>query len=201
VPGGRRDGGCLHLRVHRRDDRQPTGLEQRLPAGLVRPEPHVGEQLVQDVVAEVAVGPGAAGRRATGVETERSGDGRLVLLCSDVPELEHAVEHDVAALDRVFGRVGRVERRGVLDDAGQQRRLRQRQLGRRRAEVALGSRLDAVRAVAEEDEVEVALEDLVLAHRVGELEGVARLLELAGVADLEDLLALGLGPGLRSAGS
>jgi hypothetical protein len=122
-PGGRRDGGGLHLRVHRRDDRQAAGLEQRLPAGLVRPETLVGEQLVQDVVAEVAVRAGAAGRRPAG-SSPSGRRWRRVLVGGDVAELAHAVEHHVAALERVPRGVGRVERRGVLDDPGEQRRRR-----------------------------------------------------------------------------
>ena len=52
----------------------------------------------------------------------------------------------------------------------------------RGAEVVLRGGLDAVRAVAEVGDVQVALEDLVLAHRVLDGHGVAQLAELALVA-------------------
>ena len=59
----------------------------------------------------------------------------------------------------------------------------------------LGGRLDAVGAVAEVDDVEVLLEDVVLGEGLLELDGEAQLLELAAVGVLDDLALLvgGLG--------
>ena len=68
----------------------------------------------------------------------------------------------VAALDRAIGKAARVVALGPLGQRGERRRLGDIQIPDRLAEVALRRGLDAVRAVAEVDLVEVELEDLVL---------------------------------------
>ena len=73
----------------------------------------------------------------------------------------------------------RVVDRGRLRQAGDHRRLDQRQVPRRLREVRLRGRLDAVGAVAVVDLVHVRLEDLTPSPRLVELEREARLLELA----------------------
>ena len=78
------------------------------------------------------------------------------------------------------GVLGRVVAARALDQAGEHRGLRKRQLVGRGVEVVVGGRLDAVRAVAEVGDVEVVLEDLVLGVVVLDPDGVAQLEELAG---------------------
>ena len=65
----------------------------------------------------------------------------------------------------------RVEPAGVGDHPGEERGLRQVELGGPHPEVRLGTRLHPVGAVAEVHDVEVALEDLVLGHQLLEPAG------------------------------
>src|SRR3546814_19546738 len=83
---------------------------------------------------------------------------------------------DVCSSDRAAGRG---------DYARQQRRLGQRELRNRRAEVGLGRGSDAVGALAEVDDRQVLEEDLVLVDLAVELGGEDRLAHLA----LDRLLA------------
>src|SRR3546814_15740515 len=83
---------------------------------------------------------------------------------------------DVCSSDRAAGRG---------DYARQQRRLGQRELRNRRAEVGLGRGSDAVGALAEVDDRQVLEEDLVLVDLAVELGGEDRLAPLA----LDRLLA------------
>ena len=111
--------------------------------------------------------------------------GVLPLLVGDAAELVHAVEHDVAPGHGPLGEVHRVGRAGVLRQAGEQGRLRQAELAGGDAEVVLRRGLDAVGPVAVVDEVEVALEDLVLGQLLLQRDGVLQLLELAHVVLLD----------------
>jgi hypothetical protein len=79
----------------------------------------------------------------------------------------------------------RVERRGLLDDAGEQGGLAEVELGGGDAEVVLGRSLDAVGLVAVVHEVEVALENLLLGEVLLDVQGVLEFLELAGVGLLD----------------
>ena len=106
-------------------------------------------------------------------------DRGIVLLLGDHTGLEHALEHDVAAVQSCLGVVAGVEAPRLLDQAGQQRGLRQRQLGRGGREVVPRGGLDAVRAVAVVRDVQVALQDLVLGHLLLERDRVLHLLDLA----------------------
>src|SRR5207248_8711037 len=79
---------------------------------------------------------------------------------------------------------------GRLRQAGEQSRLRQRELLRARGEERLRTGLRAVRVATVEDLVQVAGEDLLLAPLLRELRREARFLHLAGeravgVADVE----------------
>ena len=91
--------------------------------------------------------------------------------------------------------VGRVVAGRVLHQAGQHGRLVQLELGGRLGEVVPGGGLDAVGAVAEVGDVEVALEDPVLGVLLLEGDGVAQLADLAlvGVRGGRGLLLLGVG--------
>ena len=103
------------------------------------------------------------------------------LLVGDHAELGHPVEHDVATLEGPVGVVGRVEAGRVLDQPGQHGRLAPVEVLGVLVEVVAGGRLDAVRAVAEVGEVEVALQDPVLGVLLLEGDRVAQLAHLAGV--------------------
>ncbi len=115
----------------------------------------------------------------------------------DDVELGHPVEHHVAARDGTVLVAGRVEADRVLHQAGEGGGLQRVELvGVDREEVP-GGGLDAVGAVAEVGEVEVALEDPVLGVVLLEGDRVAELLDLALVGVRGGRLALGLGVRLR----
>ena len=94
--------------------------------------------------------------------------------------LAHQFDDRIAPLDGALGRATRIVTLGRLGQSGEHRRLGDVEIARRFSEVPLRRRLDAVRAVAERDLIEVQLEDLVL--RVLRLDGARdlRFLELAG---------------------
>ncbi|KWT96882.1 hypothetical protein APY03_2088 [Variovorax sp. WDL1] len=91
----------------------------------------------------------------------------------------HAVQH----MELTDARTARVAHRVVgarrLGQAGQHGGLRERDLPQRLAEVALRGRGEAIGAMAEEDLVQVDLENLVLAQVLLEPEGQQRLQDLA----------------------
>jgi hypothetical protein len=83
----------------------------------------------------------------------------------------------------------------VTDDPGERGALGQIELGGRLGEVVSRRRLDAVRAVTEIGDVEVTLEDLVLAHRLFERHRVAQLADFSRRGHRERGLPFGLGVG------
>ncbi len=100
----------------------------------------------------------------------------------DRPRVDHRQEDDVPARDRAIEvDVRRVARRR-LDEAREQRRLVDLELGGRLPEIAAGSRLDAVQAVAEVHLVEIHLENLLLRVQVLEVRGHDHFPELATVS-------------------
>ncbi len=164
-------------------------------------EGRVAQQVAGDVVAEER----RAGVEATvlgrdHVEAEAIALGLGGLRVGDDLELGHPVEHDVAALERAVGRVRRVVAGGVLHQAGEHRGLTQVQVVGVDVEVVAGGRLDAVGAVTEVGDVEVALEDPVLRVVLLEGDGVAELVELALIGVGGRCLALGLAVGLLDQG-
>ena len=157
-------------------DGQAAGLEQlaALRDGLA--ERRVVEQVVPGVVAEErGAGEPAAVLGRDDLEAELRLLGLVRLLAGDDVELGHPVEHDVAARQGPVGGVGRVVAGGVLHQAGEHRGLPQVELLGVDAEVVAGGRLDAVRAVTEVGDVEVALEDPVLGVLLLERDRVAEL--------------------------
>ena len=102
-----------------------------------------------------------------------------VLVLGDVARVPHGPQHVVAPGDGGLRVVERVEARGLLHEARQQRRLRRPEPPRRDVEVGLRRGLDAVRVVAVEDGVQVGREDLVLRPLVLELQRQPGLADLA----------------------
>jgi hypothetical protein len=94
--------------------------------------------------------------------------------------LLHQRQHEVAPLPGLAGITPGIVVPGALGQGGEQRGLGEVELPRVDAEVVPGRRLDASRAVAEVDVVQVQLEDLVLFELALDLEGHAHLEELAG---------------------
>src|SRR5660398_131112 len=91
--------------------------------------------------------------------TTRRGLGRSRLRRRDEPQLEHAVDDDVAAIDRCQRMIHGIGSDGVLRQTGQHGRLGEVEVLGRDTEVVPGRSLDAVRAVAVVGDVEVAVED------------------------------------------
>jgi len=99
----------------------------------------------------------------------RFGQRRRMLRVVDVVELAHPPQHIGATALRLFAAGHRVVARRRLREPRKQRRLGDRDAGQRLAEVGLRRRRDAIGPLAEEDRVQVQLEDLLLAQLV--LEG------------------------------
>ena len=107
--------------------------------------------------------------------------GFVVLGLPDVAELEHAPEHVVAAHHRAFRIGDGVELGRRLRQTRDHRELGERELGDGTSVVHLRRGADPVGAMAEEDLVDVELQDFVLGEPALDLQREQDLLELAGV--------------------
>jgi hypothetical protein len=106
-------------------------------------------------------------------------------------QVGHALQHHVAPLLGLGRVVHRVVPRGRLDEAREERGLLEVQVLGVLGEVALGRRFDAVRLLAEERDVQVVLEDLLLAEFLLDLDRVLQLAHLAAEGLLSGLGDLG----------
>ena len=170
-------GGALHPGIQRRHDPEAALEQQVVPVGRRLAEPRIRQDPLLDVVDEVRrdVLLVALGRQ---VQHDGGGAGCQVARRVDHPELEHPVQHPVATpLRAVRMRDGVVVHRR-LDQTGEQRGVRERELQWRLVEVRLGRGLDAVRAVAEVHGVQVLRQDPVLAQPLLELPREVGLLDL-----------------------
>ena len=156
------DGGLgprLHGGVQRRADLQAPLVDRLLPVPL----DHVGPQRVEEPCPVQVV-------RNGGYESGVLRPGLIRLGVRDGAEHLHPADDSQPV---GLGAVG-VEGRGVVvrrvDDAGEQRRLRDRELGGGLAEVGAGRHLGAVGAAAEVHGVEVPVHDLGLADRARKLK-------------------------------
>ena len=141
-------------------------------------------EVLDDVGAEVGLrGPVADSLGGLLLDHLLHGDllGRGDVLGAGQAQALHPVEDDVAPGLRLLGVEHRVVGGRLLDDAGEQGGLAQVELRRADTEVVERGRLDAVGLVAVVDEVEVALEDLVLGEVLLDVQRVLQLLELARV--------------------
>ena len=172
-PVGDRPLGRLLQRRHER--------RLHLPVGRM-----VAAELVAELLAQVLLGVAAA--RIDGARVRPDPDARAprrpLLLGRDEAFLPHPREHDVAAFERAVEVRPRRQRRRRARQAGDQRRLRQRQRLRRTSEQVPRHRLDAVDAGAQVDPVQVQLEDLVLRELRVDVEREHRLADLAAVGFL-----------------
>ena len=187
-------GGALVAQVDGGLDGQAAAEEQPAPVVDGLAEARVGQEVLDGVVAEEGRRGGHAAVVGGGhLEAEALRLRGAGLRLGDDVELGHPREHRVAALLGAVRVVGRVVAGRVLHHAGQQRCLTQGQVGRRLGEVVPGGGLDAVGAVTEVGDVEVALEDPVLGVLLLERDGVAQLVDLALVGVGGGGLLLGLG--------
>ncbi len=170
-------GPGLHLRVEGRAHREAALVELLLAVAL--------GDLAADLLGEV-VGVGGVREGDARVDAERHLLGGLRLLPGDVAVLRHQADDLVAAVEGRLGLAVGVVVVRPLRQGGEVGRLVDGQLVDRLAEIVERRGRDAVQVAAghdraEEDLVEVELEDLVL--RVGRLdpERQQRLLDLAVV--------------------
>jgi hypothetical protein len=186
------DDGLLdvghHLRVERRGDAQAAAVDLVLGGDAAR------EDLLLDEREHVAALPAVLALGGDLGELRQPLDGGVALLGRDGAHLGHAVEDvGVADLEVLLGllAVGRVVLRRVVEHGGEDGGLAEVQVLGRVVEVGLGGGLDAIGAAAEVDGVEVALEDLLLAELLLDLQRDDGLADLALVAllagEVEDL--------------
>jgi len=97
----------------------------------------------------------------------------------DLAGLPHAPQHVGAAAPGALGASDRIVERRRSRQTGDQRGLRQRELAGALVEIHLRGRADAVRALAEEDPVQVERQDLFLAELALEPQREEHLLQLA----------------------
>ena len=163
-------GDDLQLRIERRADRQSAGIELVLAVEL--------EHLAARLLGEGFGGEELrAGRPRVGGERLRLE--RLLVLGRDVAVLRHAGEHPVTPLDRFIVLLDRMIVVGAFRQCREIGHLVEGELVQRFAEVVQRRRGDAVRVEAEEDLVEIELENLVLAEGLLDALGEQRLLQLA----------------------
>ncbi len=170
-------GGVLPPHVESGPDREPAaedGVGARL-AGVA--ELLGGEELLLHVLEEELVGRvRGLGDPHDVVEWDAGG---LGLLGRDRTGADHARQDHVPPTCRGLGVGDRVHRLGALDEAGEERRPREVELADGSAEVVLARCGDAVGAVAEVGDVQVAREDLVLVEMLLEPDRPGGLGDLA----------------------
>jgi hypothetical protein len=162
----------LDVEVDARAHPVPTAEQTRRPV-LV-------DELLLHVVREVRRDGGVDGRRSDVRRLrERHSHRREHVAARDLPLLEEVPEHEVPPLPGVPRVRDRVVARRVGRDPGEERGLGEGELRGAVAEVRQRGLLDAVRAVAEVDGVQVGGDDPVLVVLLLELPGERRLLDLA----------------------
>ena len=176
-------GDLLQPGVQGGPDGQPAAVEDVAPCVLIGAVGRVVEDQPLHIVAEIRGRDGghAALRGRMNVQPDRALDGAVMRCGRDFSLLQHFVQHDVAPPDGVLRLGHGVVVGRVVDDAGEGGGLGQAQVLGVDAKVILGGRLDAVGVVVEVDDVQVALEDLVLGIRLLQGDGEFHLPDL--VAD------------------
>ncbi|OPZ11879.1 MAG: hypothetical protein BWZ10_02152 [candidate division BRC1 bacterium ADurb.BinA364] len=186
-------GQALHRGVEGGDDSESARIEicRRVHSGrlggLLKPgvRQERGAQIAH--VVRGAIFADAAGFAVAGLGgfgNDRLGDGLLIVLFADKAAVEHGAQHGVAPFERVFLAVNRIVDAWPLGNAGQQGALRQRQFFHRPLKIHVGGRFDSVGVAAEENLVQVELEDLLLGIAVFDLQGGERFLDFAVVGAL-----------------
>src|SRR5688572_14518236 len=163
--------GLLQVEIERRVNLQ-SALVHTLPT-----EPR--DQFLPDFLLEV-LAEGFLTTKRVG-QLDRRLQRRFISLVIDKARIAHCLKYDVPSRDSTVQVNGwRVSGRG-LDQSGEQRAFRQRQIGGGLAEVAKRRRLSAVDAIAEVDLVQVQLQNLALVELPFDAGGHNRLFHLAAV--------------------
>ena len=166
----RRVGGVLESAVDGRPDLVPGGVGV-FPVGVLHARAHHFREVGRFDLDGESVDLRGDRRVARGV----------VLVPLDVAELQHAPEHVVPAHDRLFRIGDGVEPGGRLRQPRDHRELGKRELRDRAPVVDLRRGPDPVGALAEEDLVDVELEDLLLGELALDLQREEDLVELSDV--------------------
>ena len=161
-------GRLLQAAVDGRIDLVP----RRECVGTVLPD-HLGPRHLRDV------GGLEFDDRAMDTPRDRLGIGGVVRGRIDPAEFEHAAQDVRTPLDRPFDARHRVVERGRTRQAGDQRGLRQGQVGDRLVEIHLGRGADAVGALPEENPVQVQRQDFLLGKLALQAQREEDFLELA----------------------
>ncbi len=152
--------GALEAGVERRVDGVPVAVDRARAVFRFEDLPDVLAEVPREILAF----------RHLRHDIEGAGLERVALGLRDDAELLHRAEHDLHAPRRAFEIRERVVAAGILRQPRDQRDLIQPELPHRLAEVLPRGGLDAVRALAEVDLVEIHLEDLVLRVRALDFE-------------------------------
>jgi len=185
--GHRLLGIPLHLRVERGRDLQSAAEHEPLVVlGEQRPPGVVQE--IAELAGEVQADLDRVHLDPSRLELRRALGGEVALGC-------HLLEDVVPPLERRFLLLDRVVVRGALDHAGEQRGFERREVGGVLVEERLGRGLDAVRAAAEVDGVQVFGQDLVLGELSLDLDREQALAHLLPERPRRD--RIGLHAGLR----
>ena len=166
-------GKALQPGVERGANAQAAAIELILAEQALQLAPH----FLGEVLGRIEPGAGLAWH-----DVEVFGLGRGRLFGRDVTVLLHAIEHPVAPVDGGLGIAERMVVGGRLGQRGEIGRFRQRQFVECLVEVVERRRRDAVGLAAdraEEDLIEIELEDLVLAEGRLDPQRQDRLLNLA----------------------
>ncbi len=184
LPGSCLLGSRLRIDVKGGDNRQAS-LED-LGGGVSVAAAGIGE-LVAHVAREVRIGHDARARRYGGIEHDGLCRSRIILLLRDNTVGEHALKNHVSTRKAVFGIVDRVVVGRRLRNADERSRLVERQISGALGVIALRRSLNAVRAGAVVDGVEVHQQDFVLAVLLLQLKRDVHLAHLALEGDLAHL--------------
>ncbi len=136
------------------------------------------DDLAADLLGEIFRGE-EMGAALTRRHAERLRLGFRAVGLADIAVLDHAVDHPVAALERGVRVAEGMVVRGALRQGGEVGGLGDRQFRHRLVEIGERGAGDAVGIEAEEDLVEVELEDAVLGIGLLDAEGEDRFLHLA----------------------
>ena len=196
-------GDGLDLRVQAGEDLQPALGQQEVGRVL---GVAAGDEVVPDVVQHLLLIPGVDGAHVGGplrrVEVQGLGDGLVVLLLADLPLLQHLREHQLLpplvqvqggdGLPRLLvhiavGGVGAVQR-GVVGDGDEAGALGQGELAHRLSEVFIGRGAHPLAPAAQEDDIQVVGDGVLLGVVPVELQ---RLEDLGDLALDGDVVLLG----------
>ena len=168
-------GIVLQPRVERGANLQAVAVERGLAVFAIKLAAHFLDEIV---------GVDGLTAKRTRLDVQRLGDRDPGLLLGDVTVLGHLADHPVAALEGGLEVIARIVVAGAFGQRGEIGGLGDVDLVERFAEIVERCRRDAVGVLAEKDFVEIKLEDLVLRIGRVDADREDRFLDLAGELDV-----------------